>query len=215
MQEITEFADSPSPRKGFKYKFSNFIYHNKWWLGIFTAIFAIFCFLIVNYFMKVKSDLCILIVIPNTAVQEISSEIAAYFKEFTPDLNNDGKIIVSYMYIPVSSELDSNAQITMANMQNLSVQMSTYDNLIVIADNFFDEYYQSKSIMYDLKLDYKDTNFIENYKILLSETDLKDKLGYSYYFTDDAYIGIRRSNDKNFTEQYNILKAIIDDLSQN
>ncbi len=42
------------PKLPFWKKVGNFFYHNKWWLGITTALVVIFTFLIVDYFSKVK-----------------------------------------------------------------------------------------------------------------------------------------------------------------
>ncbi|MDR0918199.1 MAG: hypothetical protein LBM93_02965 [Oscillospiraceae bacterium] len=207
-------ADTISKKYTTGQKISNFLYHNKWWLIIAVPIFFIAAFLIFQYITKTEPDITLLILIPNSKVEEIAPEICEYFEQFTPDLNGDGKVIVGYMYLPTGGESNTvSVYSDIANSQNLTVQLSTTENLIIIADKKAESTIVPKSILYNLSLDYLDTPFIQDDRILIGETDLRTKINYQYYFTHDAYIGIRYANNSNFKQQYNIVKDVIANLN--
>jgi hypothetical protein len=174
-------------------------------------LFCIGAFLIGNILSQEDPDLTLIILIPNDKIEKIAPEFCEYFKQFTPDLNGDGEVIVSYMYIPVDENMPD-YYIYLANSQNLSVQLESSENLIYITDSSSERNFSSNSVFYNLSLDYKNNSLISSHQLLIGESNLRSKLGYEYRFTHDSYIAIRRSSDPSFQQQYNILKKVIASL---
>lgn len=213
LDETTETETPIAVPQTFKKKISNFFYHNIWWLW-FTIIFVfIGVFLIFNLASREDADLTLLIFVKNERIEEISPKLAEYFESFTPDINGDGKVIVNYFYMPYSGQVDASSMEEVAISQNISIQLGDYENLIVIADSSCDEIIKPQSHLYDLSIDIKDNPIIVNQKIMLSKTDLREKLGYEYYFSDDCYIAIRKTKKENFAPQYDILKEFLNKIT--
>jgi hypothetical protein len=153
----------------------------------------------------------LIILIPNDKIEDIAPKFCEYFEQFTPDLNGDGEVIVSYMYLPVDQNMPD-YYIYLANSQNLSVQLQSSENLIYITDSTSEHNFSSKTVFYNLALDYKNNSLISSHQLLIGESNLRSKLNYKYRFTHDAYIAIRRSSDPSFQQQYDILKTVIASL---
>ena len=81
-------------------KFTNFIYHNKWWLGIGILLAAIAVFLIHDLVTKPNPDIIVLVICDNYAVGEESS-LQEYVESFTDDFNGNGKVLASVYYIQI------------------------------------------------------------------------------------------------------------------
>ena len=110
------------PKLPFWKKVGNFFYHNKWWLGITTALVAIFTFLIVDYFSKVKPDLIVMLLTDDAELQSDTTALEAYLEQFTDDENGDGKIQVDIYPIPVTDNIGENDYYT-GDATKLSTQM--------------------------------------------------------------------------------------------
>jgi hypothetical protein len=201
----------------FKKWVENYIYHNKWWLVITTAIVFIAGYVVFDILSKKEADLTLLIMVPNIGFQNSGDELAEYFKQFTPDLNDDGEVLIAYMYLPVGDEtFVTDPMLQVSNSQQLTIQMSSYDNLILIADSRADSYFDPKAIMYEISMDYKIPQ-VEDYGLMLKQTSLKEKIAYPYEIANDVYLGIRRpdpANQSNFKQQYEILQKVIADLTE-
>ena len=122
------------PKLPFWKKVGNFFYYNrKWWLGITTALVAIFTFLIVDYFSKVKPDLIVMLLTDDAELQSDTTALEVYLEQFTDDENGDGKIQVDIYPIPVTDNIGENDYYT-GDATKLSTQMMMADSVMVITD---------------------------------------------------------------------------------
>ncbi|MDR0920163.1 MAG: hypothetical protein LBM93_13110 [Oscillospiraceae bacterium] len=212
-----EYKTEKKKSKTYKHKFMPIE------IGIAVAFAAIGAVLVWNLFSKEKYDLTVLVLIRNAAIEDECDDIAEYFTQFADDFNDDGEVTVNAFYIPVTSANDDMAGVNpgqyLADSGNLSIQLERYDNLIIIADSNADDYVMPEYNLYDLAYEFDDElsdEFIKDKKFHISKSKLKEKIGYGYYFSDDAYIGLRLAPEKdkeNFQTQLEIIKKVINDLS--
>jgi len=138
------------PKLPFWKKVGNFFYHNKWWLGITTALVAIFTFLIVDYFSKVKPDLIVMLLTDDAELQSDATALEAYLEQFTDDENGDGKIQVDIYSIPVTDNIGENDYYT-GDATKLSTQMMMADSVMVITDAKANRYIYADETLEDLE----------------------------------------------------------------
>lgn len=154
---IPETGYEKPPELHGRAKFSNFIYHNKWYLivGIFAA--ALLTFLIVQTVTREKNDLYVL-VISTTRQSELgwrTSDLEAALEKYCPDFDGNGYVHVGINYIDISTESGvsdySNAQSIKFTSEIFSGESqlfiadeglwaALFDNETTASSNFFESF---------------------------------------------------------------------------
>ena len=165
------------PKLPFWKKVGNFFYHNKWWLGITTALVVIFTFLIVDYFSKVKPDLIVMLLTDDAELQSDTTALEAYLEQFTDDENGDGKIQVDIYPIPVTDNIGENDYYT-GDATKLSTQMMMADSVMVITDAKANRYIYADETLEDLETAFPGHKNIRGNGYYLRHTDFATKIGY-------------------------------------
>ena len=208
------------PKLPFWKKVGNFFYHNKWWLGITTALVVIFTFLIVDYFSKVKPDLIVMLLTDDAELQSDTTALEAYLEQFTDDENGDGKIQVDIYSIPVTDNIGENDYYT-GDATKLSTQMMMADSVMVITDAKANRYIYADETLEDLETAFPGHKNIRGNGYYLRHTDFATKIGYPGNVDRDLSIGLRKpvktyDSKEEMQENYDIaakaLERIMADL---
>ena len=155
-------------------------------LGVIFAIIA--TFFVVNIIKKPKADLNIMVMveegfsIQNEALQEL-------FSEYTADVNNDKKKIVSIMNCPIgSNKLEANAD--PAYFTKFYGELQAGETMLYISNDESDKTLLPETIMYDLTKKYPDNPKVTKIGFKLTGDKLKKALDWEE-MPQDTYIGIR------------------------
>lgn len=205
-------------------KFKNFIYHNKWWLGIGTFFAFIAAFLIYDKITSVKSDIMLMMLCDDTGLYEKYENMEIYFEGLAEDYNDDGKISTNMLYIPISEDEDANnIGIYQSNLNRLSAEFQLGETMLVIADKKSDDLVVPEENLVDLEKLYPDDPNVERYAFLLKNTAFAERIGFTGNIPDDLYIGVRKISstltpEKDMRENYeralDMLDKLIDDVSE-
>ena len=204
-------------------KFRNFIYHNKWWLGLAVIFAALAGFLIYNLATKPNPDVIVLVMCNNNAVGN-ESELEDYVKQFTEDLNHNGKVQVAVYYIPIAEDI----YVNFANGSDtkLTTQLESADSVIVIGDNSLMKLFgPDDDVFVDLSESFPHSKHFRNGKFYLQGTDFAKKIGIEdKYITYDMFIAVRKPRkllyaDKDdmqetYDKQFPIVEKIINELME-
>lgn len=206
----------------FVQKIKNFIFFNKWWLGLAVFAVALVSFLSFQLLTKEKPDLIVLLITDDTSLQNNSVKIEEFFEGYIDDFNNNGKIEVSVYDLPMN-ELEIKNDYTRGNATGLSTQLQLGEAVIVITDDVANEYISSDDILLDLENQFPDSKYVKGTGFYLSETSFASRLGLDVKLDDDICIGIREVKDeysfkkkmqKEFNEAFPVLENIINDLEE-
>lgn len=203
-------------------KIGSFFYLNKWWLGIGAAVTAIAVFLVVNLVTKPRPDMIILLIGENPALGE-ESQLQSYVETFTPDNNDNGKILASIYYIPYTDNERDN--FVNSAQTKLAAELQNSDSVIIIGNKLITEVLTPENVLVDLSELYPGNEHVDKYKFMLSDTNFAEKVGVSPdVITDDWFIAIRKPQDLLYSKKKNMQKtydkdfasfdAIIQDLSE-
>lgn len=140
-QGISEEEEQPEPEirsyekpKGFK-AVENFIYHNKWYLGI--ALFAVFVVtvLTVQMLTREKQDLYVLVIANNSSsgLYAKADEIEVALEKYCPDFDGNGYVHVAVNYIDLMNR-GVMTQYADAQQSKFSAELFTGDSQLYVSD---------------------------------------------------------------------------------
>lgn len=209
-------------RLTFPQKIGNFLYHNKWWLGIGCVIAFIGGFLVYDHITTPSPDMIVLLIGENTALGE-EDGLKEYLSQFTNDNNKNGKKLTSVYYIPYTGvERDDFIN---SVPQQLSTELQNSDAVVIISNSKLADVITLETNLVDLSELYPGNEHVDKYKFMLSGTDFTEKVGVpEASVPDDWFIAIRKPQDllyskkKNMQETYDkdisAFDAIVNDLSE-
>lgn len=223
IKESKKLDLSPEEKKHYTpwQKFKNFIYHNKWWLGITTFFVLIAAFLVYDTITTTKSDVKLMLLCDDTELYMYYHNIGGFLDQFTDDYNNDGKNYADVLYIPISSEEDANTKSLGpydSNLTKLSSEFQMAETMLVIADSKSAELIVPDETLVNLEDIYPDNPNVKDYGFYLKNTDFASLIGYTEgNVPDDMYIGIRMvtknlSSKKQTQEHYDYAMATLDKI---
>lgn len=206
-------------------KFKNFIYHNKWWLGISTFFVLIAAFLVYDTLTTTKPDIKFMLLCNDTELYYRIEDIGKYFDQFTDDYNDDDKKCADILYIPISENEDTNSMgLYESSLTKLSAEFQIGETMLVIADKNSAELIMPEETLVNLEELYPDNPNVKEYGFYLKDTDFAELIGYTDgNIPDDIYIGIRKvtqtlTSEKEMQEHYDqaieTLDKIIKELSK-
>lgn len=208
-------------------KIKNFIYHNKWWLGITTFFVLIAAFLVYDTLTTTKADINIMLLCDDTDLYVHYQDISEYFDGLTDDYNNDGENYANVLYIPISDDESVNTKSLSpydSNLTKLSSEFQMGETMLVIADKKSADLIIPDETLVNLEELYPDNPNIKGYGFYLKGTGFASEIGYENGdIHDDLYIGLRKidknlSSAKKTKENYEhglaILEKVINDLSK-
>lgn len=220
--EIIHEEEPEEIHQTFGQKIGSFFYLNKWWLGICTMIALIAVFLTVNLLSKPRPDMIVLLIGDNYVLGE-ESQLQSYIESFTPDNNNNGKILASVYYIPYTDNERDNYVNSVPS--KLTAELQSADSVIIIGNKLITDVITPENVLTDLSELYPDNEHVDKYKFMLSDTDFAEKVGVpADIITDDWFIAIRKPQELLYSKKKNMEKtydkdfptfdAIIRDLSE-
>lgn len=208
-------------------KFTNFIYHNKWWLGITSFFVLMGGFLIYDTLTTEKSDINVLMLCDDADLYSHYKAMGEFFDTYTDDYNDDGNKYVNLIYIPVSDDESANTNGVYAyenNLTNLSTQFQMGESMMIIADSKSDDLVQPENSLENLEVYFPDCPYVKGYGLYLKDTEFAELIGYEENtIPDDLYIGVRKvesnlSSEKDTQQNHDnsikMLRNIINDLSK-
>ena len=219
---------SPDDEKQYTFweKIKNFVYHNKWWLGITTFFVLIAAFLVYDTLTTTKSDINIMLLCDDTELYTHYQDIGKYFDSLTEDYNNDGENYANVLYIQISDDENANTKSLSpydSNLTKLSSEFQMGETMLVIADKKSADLIIPDETLINLEELYPDNPNIKGYGFYLKGTDFASEIGYEENdIPDDLYIGVRKvdknlSSAKKTKENYDhaliMLENVINDLS--
>ena len=205
---------SPDDEKQYTFweKIKNFVYHNKWWLGITTFFVLIAAFLVYDTLTTTKSDINIMLLCDDTELYTHYQDIGKYFDSLTEDYNNDGENYANVLYIPISDDENANTKSLSpydSNLTKLSSEFQMGETMLVIADKKSADLIIPDETLINLEELYPDNPNIKGYGFYLKGTDFASEIGYEENdIPDDLYIGVRKV-DKNLPLQRKQRKIMI------
>lgn len=172
-------------------KVSNFIYHNKWWMGIAAFFVVVTGFLIWQAATTIHPDMIILLLVDDDAFHySCSEQISELFQKYITDNNNDGQVVVDVYYIPASDETAENSGYT-GDSTKLFAEFQIGEAVLVISDEDADQFIVPDSTLTDLEPYFGDYAETQEMRFYLSDTDFAKAVGWEDTLDDDIYIGIR------------------------
>jgi len=173
-------------------KVSNFIYHNKWWMG-FAAFFLIMGgFLVWQVVTTVHPDMIVLLLVHDDLFDAACADgISEIFENYIEDENGDGKTVVDVYYIPASDETAERSGYT-GDSTKLFAEFQIGEAVLVISDDGADQFIVPENNLDDLEPYFSDYQETEGVRFMLKDTDFAERLEWDLPFDDDIYIGIRK-----------------------
>ncbi len=200
-------------------KVSNFIYHNKWWLGFAAFFLAMFGFLTWQVVTTVKPDMIILLLVDNDFFNAAcASGIEELFENYIEDVNGDGEVSVDVYYIPASAETAERDGYT-GDQTKLFAEFQIGEAVLVISDDGADEFIVPDSTLDDLEQYFSEYQETEGVRFMLKDTDFANRLEWDEPFDDDIYIGIRKvrktmDSEEKMQEVYDISLPALEQFVQ-
>lgn len=232
-QGVIEESDKPESvnddKKNYNIwqKFKNFIYHNKWWLGITSFLVLISGFLIYDTLTTVKADINVMLLCNDTDLYSHYKSMTEMLDNCVNDYNEDGKQYVNLIYIPISDDESENTQGLSAydnNLSNLATQFQMGETMMIIADGKSDDLIQPENTLENLEVYFPDCPYVKGYGLYLKDTKFAELIGSDEETVpEDLYIGIRKvtsnlssekDTQKNHDNSIEMLRTIINDLSK-
>ncbi|MBE6844679.1 MAG: hypothetical protein E7508_03040 [Ruminococcus sp.] len=206
-------------------KVKNFIYHNKWWLGIATFIFLIAAFLIYDTLTTVRSDVRVMLLCDADEIQGRSENIFEFFNENVVDYNDDGRQYTDIVIIPISHNMEENISSAVGyenSLTNLSTQFQLAECMIIIADSAVDELIEPETTLENLEEYFPDCPYVDGVKLYLKDTRFAEIIGCDKEdIPDDLFLAVRKpatnlsseeTNQTNYENAMETLKSVIKDL---
>ncbi len=145
-QGVISEEDIPTPVKVEKHytvweRIGNFFYHNKVYLIVGGALFAIIAFLVYDMATTVRPDVSVMFIAEDGNISFLTSKMEEVLEQYCEDFNGDGKIDVRVSYIPAGRELPEDSAMSAYALQELQAdqtklvaEFQSSDTIIVIAD---------------------------------------------------------------------------------
>lgn len=176
-------------------KISNFIYHNKWWMGICGFLAVVIGFLVYQTVTMVRPDLIVMLISYDSNFNVTCSEnISTLFEQYIEDENGDGKITVDVYYIPTSDDVET-VNAFSGDTQKLFAEFQMGESLLVISDSAADKFIVPDSTLEDLEPFFGQYEQTEAMRFYLSDTEFAKTVGWDEKLDEDIYIGIRKVKD--------------------
>lgn len=208
-------------------KFKNFIYHNKWWLGITSFLVLMSGFLIYDTLTTVKADINVMLLCNDTDLYSYYKSMTEMLDNCVNDYNDDGEQYVNLIYIPISDDESENTQSLSAydnNLSNLATQFQMGETMMIIADGKSDDLIQPENTLENLEVYFPNCPYVKGYGLYLKDTKFAELIGCDEnIIPEDLYIGIRKvtsnlssekNTQKNHDHSMEMLRNIINDLSK-
>lgn len=179
-----DLKDNPFSEKKVKKEYtlsqriSNFLYHNKWWLGLGIFAVAIVSFFAYDIMTKERPDMTILLLSTNYELSERTDDIKRYFEQYAEDFNRNGKTEVSVYYIPVGDTSKLSAEENQSNAVRLIAEMQNTRSLIFIADKQCDDDIVPDKTLTDLKDYFPSDNNVKDYGFYLKDSKFAEEIGF-------------------------------------
>lgn len=218
-----------SPDEGKKYtlwqKFKNFIYHNKWWLGITSFLVFVVGVLVYDSITSVDTDINVLFLSDNTDIYYHYDGLTDFLNECIDDYNDDGEKYGNIIYVPISEDYETQVGAGGAydtNVSKLSSEFQMGESMLIFADSQTDELILPETTLENLEELYPNDPNIKGYKFYLKDTEFAKLIGLDSEIPDDLYIGVRKitrtiSPEKNTRKNHDLaiktLEKIMDAVS--
>lgn len=199
-------------------RIGNWFYHAKWWLGI-----AIFCvllgaFLLYDYLSREDPDLRILILTDQTDLYAQTTAIEDWLKPLCPDYNEDAKIVVQGVSIPVSeANMEKAGNAAASYSTQLLMQFQSALCMLVLTDAEAEPYLAPEEMFVDLEALYPDCVWAEGCRLKLNGTDFAEQLGFSEPLREGTYLALRApiasmSSQADTETAYEQAKTVMDSI---
>ncbi len=176
-------------------RIGNFVYHNKWWMGIACFFVFVIGFIVYTTVTQVKPDLVVLLVSDDPSFNAMCSPaISDLFAQYIEDENGDGKVSVDVYYIPASDASAIQSGYT-GDTTKLFAEFQMGDSLLVISDLDADEFIVPHSTLDDLEPALGQYTQTEDFRFYLHDTKFAEAVGWEETLDEDIYIGIRKVKD--------------------
>lgn len=232
--ESEVFADDDSGEKKYSFgeKIKNFIYHNKWWLGITTFLVAMAAFLIIDTLTTIRSDVKVMLLSDDDELQVRMDNIQEYFNGHVVDYNNDGRQYTDVVFIPISRNAEDNIKSAVGyenSLTNLSTQFQLAECMMILADSAVDDYIEPEVTLENLEKYFPDCPFVKGNKLFLKDTNFAELIGCKNEdIPDDLYLAVRlpasqiqasslsdeETNQTNYENAMETLKSVIKQLEK-
>lgn len=219
--EMIHEVKEEKPKLSFWKKITNFLYHSKWWLGITVFLVCIFGYLIVDYIMKVRPDMIVMVLTDDETLQFSSEALSDYFEQYIEDTNGDGKVSVDIYPIPLNDATEQSDYYT-GNITKLSSQFQLADSIMLITDAKANQFIMADETLENLEELFPDNRNVRGTGFYLRHTDFTEAIGYPDLVLDrDICISLRKvtktyDSEEEMQENYDIafaaLEKIIEDL---
>lgn len=199
-------------------KIGNFIYHNKWWMGM--AAFFVFVggYLTVQTLTTVRPDMIVLLLVHDDYFNAACSDnICTLFEQYIQDENGDGKVDVDVYYIPASEETADRSGYT-GDSTKLFTEFQTGEAVLVISDEGADAFIVPDNNLMDLEDGLGQYTQTEAMRFYLSDTGFAEAVGWDEPLDEDVYIGIRKvkktmDSEKKMQEVFDISYPALEQLA--
>ncbi len=225
-QGITEAAPTPEPIKVIyekpkgKKAIENFWYHNRAYIILALIFFAIGGFLLYNFLSTEKADVNVMVLV-SEGFDVHREDLEKMLEKYTDDVNGDGKVHVSVIYIPVdmASGLSSAEA---ANIAKLTAELQAGQTMLIISNEKSDEDLVPADVMLDLREDYPLNSHMTEYGFKLEGDKVKKALNWQD-MPGGIYLGIKtpvktigaseKEVQNNYDKSRRLLDKLITDLS--
>ncbi len=183
-------------------RIGNFFYHNKMYLIVGGALFAIAAFLLYDILTTVKPDVSVMFVANDGNVSFLTSEMEDVLKQYCSDFNGDGKVDVRVSYVPAGTELPEDSEMNayalqaqQADRTKLVAEFQSSETIIIIADKrSCDEIGIIDGIFADLSGVFPDDENVDGYGYMLNGTSLAEDIGYPA-LSDELFAAFRQPHE--------------------
>lgn len=204
-------------------KFKNFIFHNKWWLGIASFFVLVISFLVYDTLTTTDPDICIMLLVDSEDIFKNQPQICDYLETHTKDYNEDEEIYTNVFYIPISGDERDHTGMYESNMTKLSGEFQLGQTMMVIADKKSADIILPEKSFENLEELFPDNPHIKEYGFYLKGTGFAEKIGLTdEQISEDMYIAVRKVGNtlhseketkENRDKAVEMLKSIIHELS--
>ena len=217
--------DSVAREYTFADKLKNFIYHNKWWLGIAAFIVFIAAFLTYDTLTTVRADVRIMLLTDDDTLQFNTQKLHEYFNGHVVDYNEDDRQYTDIISIPISKNMEDNIKSAVGyenSLTNLSTQFQLAECMIILADSAVDELIEPDETLQNLELFFPDCPYIEGNRLMLKDSGFAELIGCKNEdLPDDLFLAVRKpaknlsdeeTNQTNYDNAMETLKSVVEQL---
>ncbi len=213
-------------------KVKNFIYHNKWWLGITIFFTFMAVFLIYDTLTTIRSDVKVMLLTDTDELQMRTKEIHEYFNGHVIDYNDDNRQYTDIISIPISRNEEDNIESAIGyenSLTNLSTQFQLAECMMILADSAVDVYIDPDITLENLEKFFPDCPYVKGNKLYLKNTGFAELIGCNEDdIPDDLYLAVRipasripiqslsdeETNQTNYNNAMETLRSVIKQLEK-